>query len=341
MFSDSIRDYVEGAAAKYLSAVDADPGRSNQHEIGGLPSAGFKRYLGEPARGEKLSFKGRLVYVSDDDDAPLIVDDELTWYGATRRDPNRPLEYRLYYRTNPVTSLLSEGDFFLVAKLRDDSLLLIFTPQGSTIEAQLRILFGVDEVGDRFTSGSLKGPDLLLPLRLLLEDLGLIADRHQPDEVDWLERLIDRFGPERFPSTSQFSEFARETLQGAFDPLADPDAVLMAWMEHEEHLFRVFERHLVSQRLQTGFGEDGSDVDAFISFSLSVQNRRKSRVGHAFEGHLEALFEANELRFERARGKERVTENNSKPDFLFPGFKQYHDPGYPETRLLMLGSVHI
>lgn len=37
-------------------------------------------------------------------------------------------------------------------------------------------------------------------------------------------------------------------------------------------------------RLKAGFGENGEDVDAFISFSLSVQNRRKSRVGHAFEG---------------------------------------------------------
>jgi len=339
VFSDSIRDYVEGVAAKYLTAVDANPKKSNQHEIGGLPSAGFKRHLGEPAKGEKLYLKGRLVYVSDNDDAPLIVDDELTWYGATRSgDPKRAPEYRLYYKTNAVTSLFAEGDFFLIAKLRDDTLLLIFTPQGSTIEAQLRVLFGIDEVGNTLRSGSLKGPDLLLPLRLLLEDLGLVADRHQSDEVDWLARLIDRFGHERFPSTIQFSAFARETLQGAFDPSADPDAALMAWMDHEEHLFRVFERHLVSRRLHTGFGEDGGDVDAFISFSLSVQNRRKSRVGHAFEGHLETLFEANKLRFERARGKERVTENNSKPDFLFPGFKQYHDLGYPAERLLMLGA---
>lgn len=31
MFSDSVADYFEGVAAKYLSAVDARPDKSNQH----------------------------------------------------------------------------------------------------------------------------------------------------------------------------------------------------------------------------------------------------------------------------------------------------------------------
>ncbi|MFN2369176.1 MAG: type II restriction endonuclease [Desulfurivibrionaceae bacterium] len=48
----------------------------------------------------------------------------------------------------------------------------------------------------------------------------------------------------------------------------------MAWMEREEILFRTMEKHLIGERLSQGF--DG-DVDSFISFSLSVQNRRKSR----------------------------------------------------------------
>lgn len=109
-------------------------------------------------------------------------------------------------------------------------------------------------------------------------------------------------------------------------------------MDHEEKLFRIYERHLVQQRLRWGFGTNGDDVDEFIGFSLSVQNRRKSRVGHAFEGHLDQLFRLHGLRFEQGRGKGRVTENNAKPDFLFPGFADYHNAGFPADRLSMLGA---
>ena len=63
-------------------------------------------------------------------------------------------------------------------------------------------------------------------------------------------------------------------------------------MEHEEALFRHLEREIVSDRLKAGFTEDGSaDVDGFLRFSLSVQNRRKSRAGYAFGHHVEAILQ--------------------------------------------------
>jgi EcoRII C terminal len=74
-------------------------------------------------------------------------------------------------------------------------------------------------------------------------------------------------------------------------------------------------------------------VDGFISFSLSVQNRRKSRVGLALENHLECLFVAFGVRYSRTA----VTENKTKPDFLFPGHVEYHDPEFNPTKLTMLG----
>lgn len=338
MFSDSISDYFEGVAAKYLSAVDARPDKSHQHEIGGLPSVGFKRFLGEPLRGEQNRFPGKLVYLADDDSPSTICDDELTWYGATRRDPNRRLEYRLYYKTNPVTALLNEGDFFLIGKRTDGSLLLVFCPAGSAVETQLRAIFGLGLVDDRFKPGEVSSSGLVLPVRMLLEDLGLVTAESQIEQADWLGQLIERFGTEGFPQTAAFSAFARETLVEEADPVLDPDGTLMAWMDHEELLFRTYERYLVQQRLRLGFGPDGSDVDEFIGYSLSVQNRRKSRVGHAFEGHLEALFNANKLKFERPRGKGKVTENNSKPDFIFPSFAHYHDTEFPSDKLIILGA---
>jgi hypothetical protein len=47
---------------------------------------------------------------------------------------------------------------------------------------------------------------------------------------------------------------------------------------------------------------------------------------------------ANKLKFERPRGKGKVTENNSKPDFIFPSFAHYQDIHFPAERLIVLGA---
>lgn len=330
-------EFFEGVAAKYLSAVDADPQRSNQHEIGGLPSVGFKQFLGEPSKGERYSFPARMVYLTDEDEAITSFEDQVTWYDCREKQLKRSAEYRLYYKTNPVTALLKTGDFFLIAKLKNNSLLLVFTPANSSIEHQLRALFALGNVSERFAAGELHKDDLLLPLRLLLEELGVNVFKDSTDEI-WLQQLFARFGNTQFPNTSQFSLFARDSLQQEVNPMTEPDTSLLAWMEREEKLFRIFERHLVQQQLKAGFGEHGDDVDAFISFSLSVQNRRKSRVGHAFESHLATLFALHKLRFEQGRGKLHVTEHHAKPDFLFPDFCSYHNQSFPTEKLRLLGA---
>lgn len=338
MFQDKISDYFEGVSAKYLSAVDANPERSNQHEIGGLPSAGFKKLLGTPAKDEKFNFNARMVYLTDKEEDPVISEDEVTWYDVRWKNPDRSPEYRLYYKSNEVTRLLSTGDFFLIGKLHDGCLLLVFTPAGSTAESQLRAIFGISHVSDEFKPVSLDSTSILLPLRLVLEDLGLVFGHVEPDDDAWLEKILSEFGDSGFPPTAEFSRFARKTHSGdARDSLSTPDDILLGWMNHEEKLFRILERHTVKYRLQQGFGSEGDDVDAFVSYSLSVQNRRKSRVGKAFESHLAELFSTHKLRFEQGGGK-RVTENNAKPDFMFPGFSEYANPGFPTAGLRLLGA---
>ena len=97
-----------------------------------------------------------------------------------------------------------------------------------------------------------------------------------------MDALLERFNG-TFPKTAIFSDFVRETLPDVI-PLDGPDVALLSWMDQEEKLFRRMERHIVSERLMSGFAsDDGADVDGFIKFSLSVQNRRKARAGYAFE----------------------------------------------------------
>lgn len=302
-----------GAAAKWLSAVDAEPDKSNQHEIGGLPSAGFRRYLGEPAKDEVLRFDTVMAYLEDDEDTPPeIVEDTVSWYDCRWKNPSRTPEYRLYYRSNAVTDRIAEGDLMVIAKARDGSLLIVFAPGESEVESQIRHVFGFGDLGERFQAASMPASALTLPLKLLLEEIGVASI--QPDDATGdLEIVLERF-PDRFPSTAEFSSLARELSRG--DPLGQPDDTLLAWMEREEALFRAYEREVVLERLEQGFH---GDVDEFVRFSLSVHNRRKSRMGHAFENHLSALFTAHCLRFEKG-GAKRVTENKSGRISSFRGF---------------------
>jgi hypothetical protein len=59
-------------------------------------------------------------------------------------------------------------------------------------------------------------------------------------------------------------------------PIEEPDKTLIAWFEREEMLFKRSRNILYQKKLEQGFGENRIDVDDFISFSLSVQNRRNS-----------------------------------------------------------------
>ena len=338
MFNDHISDYFEGVAAKYLKPVDADPDSSNQHEIGGLVKAGFKKYLGAPDKNQEFRYKAKQVYFTDEALAPDICESTVTWYDCRRKKPLRKPEFRLYYNSNSVTDLFTAGDFFLVAKMRDDTLLMVCAPAGSTIESQLKILFGLHNIKNTFIRGEMDAVELLLPLRLMLESLGVEVTKVEVGDDVWLQRLITSFGGESFPKTSDFSLYARNSLESPVDPIVFPDQAIVEWMDHEEKLFRIYERHLVRQKLRVGFGEDGEDVDDFVNYSLSVQNRRKSRVGHAFERHLSYIFESHGIRFERGGAKGFSTENSKKPDFLFPGFSEYRDSEYPENKLFMLGA---
>lgn len=212
--------------------------------------------------------------------------------------------------------------------------MVIVAPGESTIESQLKWLFGLEEqAGLEFAARELTtetAAELDFAARYILDELGL--ELEEP-EAARLDTLIERFGL-KFPDTMTLSGLARSSLP-EIDARDAPDTAIVAWMDREEQLFRRLERRIVDARLKTGFmtGED-ADVDGFLSFSLSVQNRRKSRAGLALENHLEALFKAHQLSFDR--GKE--TENKNKPDFLFPGQVQYRDPSFPAARLTMLGA---
>lgn len=315
-----LSEYFTGVAAKTLSAVEADAAISNQHEYNGV--APLKRIFGTA----KHIFPAQFLYVNDSDDKPVVDKGTITWYDAREAHPTRT-EYRMYFTTTAVSVCAAAGDDLFIGLRPNNTVLVIIAECGSTIGSQLRWLFGIEETS-RFSVReelSSEGDKLAFASRLVLEQLGI---RVESSEESYLEDMVARFG-DAFPSTRDFSAYARTTLSeiSAGD---NPDIVLMRWMEREEALFRTFEKYIVSARLAQGFE---NDVDGFFAFSLSAQNRRKSRAGQALENHVEQLFLYRGLRYSRTK----VTENHAKPDFIFPSIDDYHDSQFNATLLTMLG----
>ncbi len=332
MSRGALRRYFDGIAFKRLVAVDTVQGGSRQHEVGGRNS--FNRLLGTGANRSRKDGNGipvRYVYVTDDPEETLRVEGDVSWYDARHRDPKRGPEWRLYYPGNDVTRRMAEGDLFLVARKPDGSLLIVVAPAGSSVERQLQWLFGFDAQAAIGTllGGEIGGADLDFQSRSLLEDLEIEV---APDATGFLEEMLRRFGPE-FPPTAAFSAFAREILPEV-DPVADPDGALLAWFEQEDLLFRELEEHIVARRIEAGFQLNGqTDVAGFVRYSLSVNNRRKSRAGYAFAHHVAEVFSRCGLRFEA----EVVTEQKKRLDFMLPNGTAYHDPSFPRDLLTALG----
>ncbi|WP_424928545.1 type II restriction endonuclease [Amaricoccus tamworthensis] len=332
MKQGSLRQYFDGIACKSLTSVDTVQGKSNQHEVGGRNA--FNTLLGTDAnrmRKENNGIPTRYVRITDDAEDSLTVDSDVTWYDSRWKDPKRGPEWRLYYPTNEVTRVMREGDLFLLAKKPDGTLLIVVAPNGSTVEQQLQWLFGVEAThsietlfGDDLETGPLDHQ-----VRGILEDLGIEV---LPEDSGWLDRMVETFHG-AFPSTARFSDFARATLP-EMDAKADPDGALLAWFEREDVLFRELEQHVVSQRIREGFQSGNrTDVASFVRFSLSVNNRRKSRAGYAFAHHVREVFLRCGIAFEA----EVVTEMKKRLDFMLPSGSLYHREDVARERLIALG----
>lgn len=322
-----LSDLFVGVVAKKLTLVETITASSNQHEFQGTKP--LKRLLGEV---DRKGIPTQFVWLSAEQEA-LTESGFMSWSNVRKGKP-RAAEFHLYYSTNVVTELMQAGDTLFLALQRDESLLAVIAPAESTVQNQFLWLFGIDEQPefdftfreiDRLTSAELD-----FAARYILDELGI--DPEEP-EVAGLDALVERFGLS-FPPTRILSELARSSLPHV-SALDDADQALVDWMDREEQLFRRIERRIVADRIGNGFRSgQGADVDGFLSFSLSVQNRRKSRAGRALENHIEAVLLAHGI--QHAHGAE--TENRNKPDFLFPGRTEYLDQTFDVARLTMLGA---
>lgn len=158
----------------------------------------------------------------------------------------------------------------------------------------------------------------------------------QSDDERLLQAVNDAINPlQDFPQTREMGQMA-QSIFNAIHKITDeqicksPDKILFDWRDVESKIFFKLEDKLYRDVYTRPF----ANCNDLMDFANSILNRRKSRAGKSFEHHLSAIFTANKLIFE----EQAITENNKRPDFLFPNSNCYHNFEFPSDDLTVLGA---
>ena len=161
------------------------------------------------------------------------------------------------------------------------------------------------------------------------------VEEERPDEVlyealsDFISQIHD------FPETTMMAKTARDCYNQAFklndDKIAaKPDDVLLKWVDTEYTLFRMVEQKVYMPII----GKPFKDVPSFVDLANKILNRRKSRAGKSLEHHLASVFDASKIVYE----EQVITEENKRPDFIFPDGQCYHNFSFPDALLVSLAA---
>jgi len=323
----NLQSIFTAVAYKELVLVDLPNQGSNQHEING--AIALKQFF---ATTESISGPIQWHYFSDNSD-PVHETGQFTFYDARAKSTARTgrSEWRLYYY-GEFLSYANPGDALILLKTSDNRIFGLIFQKDSGWLRTARALFGVEEIQPKLSllsEKALSQQNLEFARRVILEELGIpveIPANIKDEDIATEELAKAQKNGLRFPSTQRMAELARASIDVDFQNL---DATLVAWLSREEELFRAIEKIVVQEKLTAGF----ESVDDFIKYSLSVQNRRKARMGYALQNHLARLFTVCNVRY----AAQAITEGKNKPDFLFPGKAEYDNPMFGAELLVMLG----
>jgi len=312
---------------KYISANDA--GTSGTHQSGFyMPRTTWPLFLDcAGKRGENLESEARIHWCDG-----LVTDSRYEWYGEGTRS-----EYRLTrfgrgfsYRDDAhVGSLLvmardSDGEFWAAVLDADDDIDSFLSHVGSD-SSQAGHVLGLEDTSMVLPPARFRGNDAYLGgLEAKSMVLPLVSERDLFGQ--YISSSLDDF-----PSTEHVASQAREIQRKTHpvDELGKPDAALLDWEATEYRLFQALERRSYGPRILEPF----SSVDALVEFANTVLNRRKSRAGKSLEHHLRYLFQQAHL----STTYNGETEHGNKPDFVFPGIRQYLSGSFPQSKLVFLG----
>ncbi len=138
-----------------------------------------------------------------------------------------------------------------------------------------------------------------------------------------------------FPPTMELATGARNIFFEAFGlksniVLSRPDKELLNWIATEFDLFKAIENKRYGEIIRTPF----PTVDELIKTANTILNRRKSRAGKSLEHHLSEIFNIWKLSY----SSQAITEQNKKPDFIFPDLETYFSEPIGSNKLVFLGA---
>ena len=295
----------QGAFCRFLSANDTHA--TGGHQYGFLlPIAAYPIIFNQDkVKGEN---KDRTVKIRWQND--LETDSRMTYYGKAKNE----LRITRFGNDFPFFAEEHVGDLLIIAKQTDE-------------EYEGYVLSTEDDI-DTF----------MLHFNLSADRPNQIIDvANRQCENNSLQTAIDEAIKDLidFPQTAEMGKMAQE-LFNKLHKINDakvcesPDKILLNWYDTELSMFRSLEEKVYNPIYTKPF----PDCQSLIEFSNKILNRRKSRAGKSLEHHLAEIFTASHLKFE----EQVVTENNKKPDFLFPNGICYHNFEFPSEDLTILGA---
>ncbi len=298
----------QGAFCRFLSANDTHA--TGGHQYGFLlPIAAYPIVFNqEKIKGENKDIDVTIRWQND-----LETESRITYYGKAKNE----LRITRFGKDFPYLEEDHVGDLLIIAKQTDHDY------EGFVLSTE-------DDI-DTF----------MLHFNLAADRTNQVIDvaniANVIDESTSLQIAINEAikNVKDFPQTCEMGKMA-QNLYNSLNKInnemicASPDKILLNWYDTELSMFRAIEEKVYNPIYTKPF----ADCQSLIEFSNKILNRRKSRAGKSLEHHLSSIFTAKSLVFE----EQAVTENNKKPDFLFPNSACYHNFEFPADDLTVLGA---
>ena len=306
---NSAIDKVQKARYAFCRFITAnDTGKNGSHQAGFyIPKCAAALLFDTP--GVKGENKDKLVKVKWQD--AFTTDSRFIYYGQGTRN-----EYRIarFGKGFPFFEEDNVGDLLIIAQRSEDYY------YGFVLQAD-------QDIDDFFAFFNLS-PEMTNQLI----DISQVKTPEKQLETS-IQELVSLYTA--FPETTQMAELARKIYNKVHqitdeDICKTPDLQLLKWIDTEYSLFRSFEEKIYAPIYSVPF----PNCQELVKFSNIILNRRKSRAGKSLEHHLSTIFTAAQLEYE----EQAVTEDNKKPDFLFPSGEAYHNLLFPADKLVFLGA---
>lgn len=297
---------AQHAFCRFITANDT--GKNGSHQAGFyIPKCAAPLLFGFTGiRGENKDKYIKIKWQND-----FITESRLVYYGQRTRN-----EYRItrFGKDFPFFEEEHVGDLLIIDQQNEEQY------DGFVLQADQDI----DDFFATFNLSSEKTNQLINISQVILPENRIEND---------IEELITKYSD--FPETTLMAKLARDIYNRVHhvtnkEIRVHPDTLLLQWIDTEYSLFRGFEDKIYSPVYRSSF----SNCQELIKFSNMILNRRKARAGKSLEHHLANIFTAAQLHFEQ----QVITEDNKRPDFLFPDGASYHNLLFPAEKLIFLGA---